>query len=161
MKIEEMEDIFLNTANFAAHALLTLVPSSGYALNPKALIKVSKDSWTSQLSYEILRSLFERQFDKTNFISPKKTPPKSPHLLGLTGFCCKRQNKFFTVRTEDKNGLSVLFLAADIITVPNKIALECMFFIQKVVKTVLFHSSNMTIACLYCTCNAWGLFLFK
>ena len=41
MKIEEMADIFLNTANFAAHALLTLVPSSGYALNPKALIKVS------------------------------------------------------------------------------------------------------------------------
>ena len=60
-------------------------PLGGYALNLKALIKVSKVSWTSQLSYEILRSSFERKFDKTNFISPKRTPPKSPHLLGLKG----------------------------------------------------------------------------
>ena len=34
--------------------------------------------------YEILRSSFERKFDKTNFISLKRTPPKSPHRLGLT-----------------------------------------------------------------------------
>ena len=34
MKIEEMADIFLNSANLA--------PPSGYALNLKALIKVSK-----------------------------------------------------------------------------------------------------------------------
>ena len=32
----------------------------------------------------MLRSSLERQFDKTNFISPKRTPPKSPHHLGLT-----------------------------------------------------------------------------
>ena len=83
MKIEEMADVFLNSANFAPHAFLTLAPPSGYALNLKALIKVSKVSWTSQLSYEILRSSFERKFDKTNFISPKRTPPKSPHHLGL------------------------------------------------------------------------------
>jgi hypothetical protein len=57
---------------------LTLAPPSGYALNLKALIKVSKVSWRSQLSYEILRSSFERKFDKTNF-----PPPKSPHRLGL------------------------------------------------------------------------------
>jgi hypothetical protein len=44
MKIEEMPDIFLNSANFAAHAFLTLVPPSGYALKLKALIKVSKVS---------------------------------------------------------------------------------------------------------------------
>jgi hypothetical protein len=44
MKIEEMADIFLNLANFAPHALLTLAPPSGYALNLKALIKVSKVS---------------------------------------------------------------------------------------------------------------------
>ena len=44
MKIEEMEDVFLNSANFASHALLTLAPPSGYALNLKALIKVSKVS---------------------------------------------------------------------------------------------------------------------
>ena len=75
MRIEEMADVFLNSANFA--------PPSGYALNLKAMIKVSKVSWTSQLSYEILRSSFERKFDKENFISPKRTPPKSPGLLGL------------------------------------------------------------------------------
>ena len=59
MKIEEMEDIFLN---FSSHALLTLAPPSGYALNLEALIKVSKVSPTSQLSYEILKSSFERKF---------------------------------------------------------------------------------------------------
>ena len=83
MKIEEMVDVFLNSANFAKHTFSTLAPPSGYALNLKALIKVSKVSWTSQLSYEILRSSLERKFDKTNFISPKSTPPKSLHLLGL------------------------------------------------------------------------------
>ena len=89
MKIEEMADVFLNSANFAPHAFLTLAPPSGYALNLKALIKVSKVSWTSQLSYEILRSSFERKFDKTNFISPKRTPPKSPHRLGLRLYIIK------------------------------------------------------------------------
>ena len=44
MKTEEMEDVFLNSANFASHAFLTLAPPSGYALNLKALIKVSKVS---------------------------------------------------------------------------------------------------------------------
>ena len=44
MKIEEMADVFLNLANFAPHAFLTLVPPSSYALNLKALIKVSKVS---------------------------------------------------------------------------------------------------------------------
>ena len=71
IKIEEMVDVFLNLANFASHAFLTSAPPSGYALNLKALIKMSKVSLTSQLSYEILRSSFERNFDKTNFISPK------------------------------------------------------------------------------------------
>ena len=77
MKIEEMADVFLNSANFASHAFLSLAPPSGYALNLKALIKVSKVSWTSWLSYEILRFLFERKFDKANFISPKKPFPKA------------------------------------------------------------------------------------
>ena len=77
MKIEEMADVFPNLANFASHAFLTLAPPSGYALNLKALIKVSKVSWTSWLSYEILRSLFERKFDKANFISPKKLLQKA------------------------------------------------------------------------------------
>ena len=83
MKIEEMADVFLNSANFAPHVFLTLAPPSSYALNLKALIKVSKVSWTSQLSYEILRSSFERKFDNTNFISPKRTPPNNPGFLGL------------------------------------------------------------------------------
>jgi hypothetical protein len=44
MKIEETADVFLNSANFAPHAFLTLAPPSGYTLNLKALIKVSKVS---------------------------------------------------------------------------------------------------------------------
>ena len=44
MKIEDMEDVFLNSANFVSHALLTLALPSGYALNLKASIKVSKVS---------------------------------------------------------------------------------------------------------------------
>ena len=44
MKIEEMTDVFLNSANFAKHALLNLAPPRDYALNLKALIKVSKVS---------------------------------------------------------------------------------------------------------------------
>ena len=46
MKIEEMVAVFLNSANLTSHALLILVPTSGYALNLKALIKVSKVSRT-------------------------------------------------------------------------------------------------------------------
>ena len=83
MKIDKMADVFLNLSNFASHAFLTLAPPSGHALNLKTLIRMSKVTWTSQLSYEILRSSLERKFDKTNFISPKSTPSKSPGLLGL------------------------------------------------------------------------------
>ena len=63
IKIEEMADVFLNLANFAKHTFSNLAPPRGYALNLKVLIKVSKLSWTSQLSYKILRSSFERKFD--------------------------------------------------------------------------------------------------
>jgi hypothetical protein len=42
MKIEEMAEVFLNSATFAQHALLNIAPSSSYTLNLKALIKVSK-----------------------------------------------------------------------------------------------------------------------
>ena len=72
MKIKEMSDVFLNLANFAPHTLLTLGPPSGNTLSLKALIKVSKVSWTSHLSYWILRSSFERKFDMENFTSLKK-----------------------------------------------------------------------------------------
>ena len=72
MKIEEMTDVFLNLSNFMSHAILTLVPPSCYALNLKALIKVSKVRWTSQLSLEILRSSLEKKIEKANFIPKKK-----------------------------------------------------------------------------------------
>ena len=72
MKIDKLADVFLASANFAPHALLTLVPPNGYALNLKALVKVSKVSWTYQLSFAILRSSFERKFDNTNLIFLKK-----------------------------------------------------------------------------------------
>ena len=49
MKIKEMADVFLNLANFVLHGLSTLAPSSGYALNLKALIKVSKVSCRSKI----------------------------------------------------------------------------------------------------------------
>jgi hypothetical protein len=49
IKIEEMADVFLNLANFAPHAFLTLGPPSGFALNLKALIKVSKKSYSIQI----------------------------------------------------------------------------------------------------------------
>ena len=42
MKIEEMADFFLNSANFVSHMFLTLAPPSRYTLNLKALIKLSK-----------------------------------------------------------------------------------------------------------------------
>ena len=37
LKIEEMANVFLNAANFATHALLTLAPPSGYALNDQGV----------------------------------------------------------------------------------------------------------------------------
>ena len=41
--MEEMADVFLSSADFAKHKFSTLEPPSGYALNLKALIKVSKN----------------------------------------------------------------------------------------------------------------------
>jgi hypothetical protein len=37
MKIEEMADVSINSANFAPHTFLTLAPPSGYALNLKGV----------------------------------------------------------------------------------------------------------------------------
>jgi hypothetical protein len=54
---------------------------------------VLKNSSTSQLSYEILRSSLERKFDETNFISPKNTPPKSLGLLVLRSWVQKLGTK--------------------------------------------------------------------
>ena len=82
VKIEEMAAFFQNRADFALHVFLTLAPPSGYTLSH---IKVSKVSWTSQLSYEIFRSSFERKYDKKNFICLKKTPPKAHVFEGKIG----------------------------------------------------------------------------
>ena len=72
---------------------------------------MSKVGWTSQLSYEILRSSLERKFDKTNFVSPKSTPFKSPCLLGLN----KKDSfglflfSFFHLKTEIEGVIISLF----------------------------------------------------
>ena len=49
-----------------------------------ALNKVSKVSWASQLSYEILYLSFEWKFRKDKLQFSKKTHLKSPHRLGWT-----------------------------------------------------------------------------
>ena len=59
----------------AKHTFLTVTTPSGYALNLKALVKLSNDDWISQLSYEILRFSFERKLDKLDF-SEKNTSQK-------------------------------------------------------------------------------------
>ena len=51
MKINEIEDVFLNSVNFEQHTLLTLDQPSNFFWNLKVLIKVSKVSWKSQLSH--------------------------------------------------------------------------------------------------------------
>ena len=73
MKIEEMADVFLNSANFVSQALLTFVSPSSYALNLKSLIMVSKVSWTSHFHMKYL-DLHLKKIDKTDFISSKRTP---------------------------------------------------------------------------------------
>ena len=83
MKIDKMADVFLNSANFAQHALLTLAPPNGYILYSNALIKVSKVNWTSQLLYKILWSSSERKYKKDKLHFSQKTLPKSPHRLEL------------------------------------------------------------------------------
>ena len=79
MKIDEMADVFLNSANFWQHAFSNLAPSSSYTMNLKTLTKVSKLSWASQFSYEILYSSFEWKFRKDKFhFSQKKHSSKKP-----------------------------------------------------------------------------------
>ena len=56
MKIEEMADVFINSANFAPHAFLTLAPPSG--------VKKLAEDLSFHMKY--LRSSFERKFDKNS-----------------------------------------------------------------------------------------------
>ena len=51
IKIDEMADVSLKSAEQAKNTLLTLAPPSSYTLNLKTLTQVSKDSWSSQLSW--------------------------------------------------------------------------------------------------------------
>ena len=82
MKIDEIADVFLNSVNFWQHSFSNLAPSSSYTMNLKTLTKVSKVEHLSfHMKYCILH--LNENSEKTNFISLKKTPPKSPHQLGL------------------------------------------------------------------------------
>ena len=72
MKIDEMEDVFLNLANFAQQTFFAWMPPSSYTWNLNTLTKVSNVSWSSQLSYKVLWSSLKETSEKTNFISRKK-----------------------------------------------------------------------------------------
>ena len=72
MKIEEMVDIFLNSVNFASHAILTLAPLSGYVLSLKALIKLAE-----HLSFHMKCLDFhlkENLIKQTSFLQKKPFP---------------------------------------------------------------------------------------
>ena len=75
MKIEEMGDAFLNSADFVPHALLNLAPPIAYALNPKALIKVSKlaEHLSFHMKYLDL-CLKENLMRQTSFVRKEHLP---------------------------------------------------------------------------------------
>ena len=75
----KMADVFLNSANFWQHVFSNLAPPSSYTMNLKKLTKVSKVSF--HMKYCIIH--LNENSENTKFISHKKTPPKSPHRLGL------------------------------------------------------------------------------
>ena len=78
------EERFSKFSQFCkTHFFYFSVPPSTYALNLKALIKVSKVSWTFQLSYLDLH-LKENLIKKLHF--SEKTLPKSLQYLGLSNF---------------------------------------------------------------------------
>ena len=84
MKIDEMAFFFLNSANFVQHTYFTLVPPSSYTWNIKALTKVSKVSWSYQLSYKLLWSSFQRTFRKEKLYFSQKNLFKAPVQLELS-----------------------------------------------------------------------------
>ena len=53
IKIEEMADVFLNLSNLAKYTFLTLAPPSGYVLNLKALIKLSKNGNSTSVMHSV------------------------------------------------------------------------------------------------------------
>ena len=84
MKIEEMADVFLISANFPPHAFLTLVPPSGYALNLKALIKVSKLAEHFSFHMKYLDLCLTGKFQKLHF-SEKSSPLCTATNYGISG----------------------------------------------------------------------------
>ena len=92
MKLEEMADIFLNSANFVSHAFLTLAPSSCYALNLKALIKLA-EHLSFHMKYLDLH-LKENLIRQTSFL-------RKVHLQKPTSFRVKQ-----TFSSRDQDGLA-------------------------------------------------------
>ena len=58
MKIEEMADVFLNSANFASHAFLTLETPSDYALNLPKHSEISHHLWTFPMLIFYMYTIF-------------------------------------------------------------------------------------------------------
>ena len=72
MKIEEMADVFLISANFAKHTFFTLAPPSGYDLNLKALIKLA-EHLSFHMKYLDLH-LKENLIRQTSFLRKEHLP---------------------------------------------------------------------------------------
>ena len=99
-KIEWMVDTFLNSANYAPHVLLTLAPPSWYALNLKALIKMSKVCWTYSFDMKHLdlhlKSLIRIALvdyvlkPAVYTVSPPTNFLWKPKIIPLMQACCKR-----------------------------------------------------------------------
>ena len=77
MKIDEIADVFLNSANFEQHAILTLEPPSGYFLNLKVLTPYQKLAEHLSFHIKYCDLHLKENSEKTNFISSKKHLPKA------------------------------------------------------------------------------------
>ena len=75
MKIDEMVDVFLNLVNFVQQTIFTLAPPSSYTLNLKPLTKVKKLAENLSFHIKYWGIHLKENSEKTNCISPKKTPP--------------------------------------------------------------------------------------
>ena len=75
IKVDEIAEVFLNLSNFVQDTIFTLAPPSRCTLNLKQLTKVTKVSWSFQLSCNLY---LKENSETTNFISPKKNTSKKP-----------------------------------------------------------------------------------
>ena len=85
MKIDKLENVFLNSTNFWQLVFFTLVPPCSYTLNLKTLTKVSKISF--DMKYRNLH--LKKKIKKTNFISSKKHLTKNNEFLELNAMLQK------------------------------------------------------------------------